>query len=98
MCNVKIGVAITGKRKPRNRTNPAAIEDNDDGLPTIECVHPNKNPHPGPNPRRRYAYSPPASGIAAPNSANESAPNNERIATTIQAANTPDTNRPSLPA
>src|SRR5258707_68175 len=74
---------------------PAEIEANELGRPTIECIHPNKNPHCGPNPRRRYAYSPPASGMAAPSSAKESAPNIERIAPTIQAANTTETKRPS---
>src|SRR5580704_3216180 len=95
MCSVKMGVATTGRRNPRNRTSPAAIEDNDDGRPTIECIQPNRNPHRGPNPRRKYAYSPPASGIAAPNSANDSAPNKERIAPTIHAAKTTETNLPS---
>src|ERR1700746_3727575 len=95
ICKVKIGAATAGIRKLANRAIPAAIDDIEDGLPTMECIQPNINPHCGPKPRRRYAYSPPASGIAAPSSANESAPKIERIAPTIHAANTTDTNRPS---
>src|SRR5229473_2754627 len=95
MCNVRIGVATAGKRNPRKRTNPAAIEDAEEGRPTMECIQPKRNPHTGPKPRRRYAYSPPASGIIAPNSEYESAPKSERIAPTIQAAKTTETKRPS---
>src|SRR5580692_1733504 len=95
MCMVKIGAPIAGTRKLRNRTNPAPIDASDDGLPTIECIQPNKNPHSGPNPRRKYAYSPPASGIIAPSSANASAPNSDKIPPTIHAAKTTETNRPS---
>ena len=36
---------------------------------TIECVQPNRNPVAGLKLRLKYAYSPPASGIAAPSSA-----------------------------
>ena len=43
-------------------------------------------PHTGPNPRRKYAYSPPASGIAAPSSAKLSAPNIDNTPPTIHAA------------
>src|SRR5262249_5569366 len=89
-CNVKIGVATAGIRKLRKRAMPAAIDAIDDGRPTIECIQPNANPQTGPNPRRRYAYSPPASGIAAPSSAKESAPKIERIAPTTHAAKTID--------
>src|SRR4029077_5972962 len=63
MCTVKMGAATAGRKNARKRIIPAAIDAADDGLPTIECIHPNKYPHTGPNPRRRYAYSPPASGI-----------------------------------
>src|ERR1700682_4660028 len=65
MCSVKIGVATTGKRNLRKRTNPAAIEDAEEGRPTMEGIQTKRNPHTGPKPRRRYAYSPPASGIIA---------------------------------
>src|SRR5579864_9303180 len=75
MCQVKMGVAITGTRNPRNRTRPAAMDAKEEGRPTIECIQPNRNPQAGPKPRRKYAYSPPASGIAAPSSAYDSAPN-----------------------
>src|ERR1700722_3858198 len=95
ICIVKIGPPIAGTRKLRNLTSPAPIEASDDGLPTIECIQPNKNPHSGPNPRRKYAYSPPASGIIAPSSANASAPNSDKIPPTIHAAKTTETNRPS---
>src|ERR1700754_4841758 len=95
MCKVKIGPPIAGIKNPKNLTSPAPIDDSDDGLPTIECIHPNKNPHSGPNPRRKYAYSPPASGIIAPNSANARAPNSDNTAPTIHAANTIETKRPS---
>src|ERR1700742_3725666 len=97
MCKVKIGAPTAGIKNPRNLTSPAPIDDSDEGLPTIECIHPNKKPHTGPNPRRKYAYSPPASGIIAPNSANASAPNKDSTAPTIHAANTTETNRPSRP-
>src|ERR1700758_3772561 len=95
MSEVKIAAPAPGMKNPMNRIIPAAIEDWDEGRPTIECIQPKRNPHLGPKPRRRYAYSPPASGIAAPNSANESAPKIERIAPTIHAANTMETLRPS---
>src|SRR5712691_4080418 len=94
-CNVKIGAATAGIKKLANRAMPAAIDAIEDGRPTMECIQPNMNPHCGPKARRRYAYSPPASGIAAPSSAYDSAPNSERIAPTIHAANTTETNRPS---
>src|SRR5579862_7617833 len=94
-CKVKSGAATAGIRKLKKRAIPAAIEAIDDGRPTIECIHPKINPHCGPNPRRKYAYSPPASGIAAPSSANDSAPKIERIAPTIHAANTIETVLPS---
>src|SRR5882724_8292713 len=94
-CQVNNGAATAGIRKLRNRATPAAMDAIEDGRPTMECIHPNRKPHFGPKPRRKYAYSPPASGIAAPNSANERAPNIERIAPTIHAANTTETNRPS---
>ena len=69
MCTVKSGAATAGKKKLRKRIIPAAIEETEEGLPTIECIQPKRKPQSGPNPRRRYAYSPPASGMAAPNSA-----------------------------
>src|SRR5215469_9318225 len=94
-CKVNSGAATAGIRKLKNRAIPAAIEAIDDGRPTIECIQPKRNPHCGPNPRLKYAYSPPASGIAAPSSANDSAPKTERIAPTIQAANTIETDFPS---
>src|SRR5713101_179506 len=94
-CNVKIGAATAGIKKLANRAMPAAIDAIEDGRPTMECIQPNMNPHCGPKARRKYAYSPPASGIAAPNSANESAPNIESTAPTTHAANTTETNRPS---
>src|SRR5260221_1015805 len=94
-CNVNNGVATAGIKKLANRAMPAAMEAMDDGRPTIECIQPKVNPQAGPKPRRKYAYSPPASGIAAPNSANDSAPNIERIAPTIHAAKTTETNLPS---
>src|ERR1700676_2714701 len=95
MCKVKNGAETAGIKNPIKPITPAAIDDADDGRPTIECIQPKRNPHAGPKPRRKYAYSPPASGIAAPNSANASAPKSERIAPTIHAANTIDTLRPS---
>ena len=95
MCTVKIGAATAGRKNARKRIIPAAIDAADDGRPTIECIHPNKYPHTGPNPRRRYAYSPPASGIAAPNSAYESAPNSDSNPPTIHATNTTEMLRPS---
>src|SRR5215472_4184049 len=95
MRHVKIGVATAGIKNPTKRIIPAAIDEADDGRPTMECIQPNKKPQAGPKPRRRYAYSPPASGMAAPSSANDSAPKIERIAPTIQAAKTTDTLRPS---
>src|SRR5260370_16934 len=49
----------------------------------------------GPKPRRRYAESPPASGMMEPNSAKENAPKMERIAPMIHAAKTTETLRPS---
>src|SRR6266849_5267435 len=85
-CNVKIGAATAGIKKLANRAMPAAIDAIEDGRPTMECIQPNMNPHCGPKARRKYAYSPPASGIAAPNSANESAPNIESTAPTTIAA------------
>src|SRR5690349_9931586 len=85
-CRVKRGVPTAGIRKLRKRAIPAAMEAMEAGRPTIECIHPKMKPQVGPKPRRRYAYSPPASGMAAPSSAKESAPNIERIAPTIQAA------------
>src|SRR5581483_6149341 len=56
ICTVNSGAATAGIRKLMNRMIPAAIEDAEAGLPTIECIHPNRNPHTGPNPRRMYAY------------------------------------------
>src|SRR5260370_14552178 len=47
----------------------------------------------GPKPRRRYAYSPPASGIMEPNSRRENARKMERIAPMIHAAKTTETLR-----
>src|SRR5208337_1893735 len=94
-CTVKIGAATAGRKKLRKRIIPAAIEAAEAGRPTIECIHPNKNPQTCPNPRRKYAYSPPASGIAAPSSAYDSAPKIESTAPTIHAANTIETERPS---
>src|ERR1700724_1138918 len=74
ICNEKIGAATAGPKKPKKRSSPAAREDIEAGRPTMECIHPNKKPQTGPKPRRKYAYSPPASGIAAPSSAKASAP------------------------
>src|SRR5271163_2448271 len=95
MCTVKSGAATAGKRKLRNLISPAAIEDRELGRPTMECIQPKRKPHSGPNPRRKYAYSPPASGIMAPNSAKDMAPKSERMAPTIHAAKTMETERPS---
>src|ERR1700687_3718588 len=69
MWSVKIGVATAGKRNPRKRTRPAAMEDAEEGRPTMECIQPKRNSQTGPKARRRDAYSPPASGIIAPSSA-----------------------------
>src|SRR5258708_803124 len=69
--SVKVGAAPAGIRKLAKRAIPAAIDDIEDGLPPMECIQPNISPHCGPNPRRRYAYSPPAPGIAAAIPANE---------------------------
>ena len=85
-CKVKIGAAITGTNTLKNRANPAAIEAAELDSPTVECIQPNRNPHTGPSPRLRYAYCPPASGIAAPSSANESAPKSDSNPPTIHAA------------
>src|SRR3984885_14811876 len=84
-CQVKIGAAITGIKKLENRAKPAAIDAAELDSPTVECIHPNRNPHTGPSPLRKYAYCPPASGNAAPNSANESAPNSDSNPPTIHA-------------
>src|SRR5271169_2020131 len=95
MCTVKSGAATAGKKKLRKRIIPAAIEAAEEGRPTMECIQPNRKPQTGLNPRRRYAYSPPASGIAAPSSAKASAPKMDRSAPTTQAAKTMETKRPS---
>src|SRR5438552_18074034 len=73
-CSVKIGAPMLGRRYARKRTPPAAMDAAEAGRPTMECIQPKRNPHVGPNPRHKYAYSPPASGIAAPNSAYDTAP------------------------
>src|ERR1700733_1955303 len=85
-CQIKIGAAMAGIRKLRNRANPAAIDDDEEVSPTVECIQPNRNPQTGLRPLLRYAYCPPASGIAAPSSANESAPKSESNPPTIHAA------------
>ena len=95
MCQVKIGAATAGRKNPTKRIIPAAMDDVEEGRPTMECIQPNRKPQAGPKPRRRYAYSPPASGIAAPSSANAKAPKRERTPPTIQAAKTTETLRPS---
>src|SRR5580693_774382 len=94
-CQVKIGAAITGIKKLENRAKPAAIDAAELDSPTVECIHPNRNPHTGPSPLRKYAYCPPASGNAAPKSANESAPNSESSPPTIHAAYTTLTDPPT---
>src|ERR1700680_4993378 len=78
--NACSGAATEGIKNPQKRRSPAAIEATDAGRPTIECIQPNRNPQTGPKPRRRYAYSPPASGIIDPNSANENEPKMEQTA------------------
>src|SRR5580693_8718681 len=94
-CQVKIGAAITGIKKLENRAKPAAIDAAELDSPTVECIHPNRNPHTGPSPLRKYAYCPPASGNAAPKSANESAPKSESSPPTIHAAYTTLTDPPT---
>src|SRR5580693_5116086 len=94
-CQVKIGAAITGIKKLENRAKPAAIDAAELDSPTVECIHPNRNPHTGPSPLRKYAYCPPASGNAAPNSANESAPNSDSNPPTIHAPYTTLTDPPT---
>src|SRR5580698_5973742 len=75
-------------RKLEKRANPAAIDAAELDSPTVECIQPKRNPQTGPRPRRRYAYCPPASGSAAPNSANDKAPKSESRPPAIHAANT----------
>ena len=53
MCTVNSGAATAGTKKLRKRIIPAAIEASELGRPTIECIHPNRNPYTGPKPRRR---------------------------------------------
>jgi hypothetical protein len=55
----------------------------DVGAPRTEYIQPNRNPHTGLYARLRYAYVPPASGSAAPNSAAASAPNKLSVPPTI---------------
>src|SRR6202140_2387298 len=95
MCTLKIGVATAGIRKLTKRIMPAEMDASELGLPTIECIQPKRKPYTGPNARRRYAYSPPASGMAAPSSAKDNAPKMDRIAPTIHAAKTTETVGPS---
>src|SRR5215469_6596051 len=52
---------------------------------SVELVQPYRKPHAGPRPRVRYAYIPPARGIAAPSSAKHSAPQSESKPPTVQA-------------
>src|SRR5215469_12138050 len=66
--------------------NPAAIAAAPVVSTTVELVHPYKNPHAGLRPRVRYAYNPPARGIAAPSSARDSAPQSESAPPATQAA------------
>ncbi len=53
MCQVKIGAPTAGIKNPMKPIIPAAMEDWDDGRPTIECIQPKRNPHLGPRPRRK---------------------------------------------
>src|SRR4029077_14215768 len=94
-CHEKIGTAIAGIRKVENRANPAAIEAAELDSPTVECIQPKRNPYTGPSPRFKYAYCPPASGIAAPSSAKDRAPNCERSPPAIHAALTMLTEPPT---
>src|ERR1700728_593066 len=68
------GASKVGTRKLTKRNNPAAIAAIEIGLLTTEFIQPNRNPHAGPQARLRYAYPPPASGSAAPSSAQDNAP------------------------
>src|SRR6202789_3075314 len=85
-CQEKRGTASAGIKKLVNRAKPAAIEAAELDSPTVECIQPKRNPQTGPSPFRKYAYCPPASGNAAPSSANDNAPNNDSNPPAIHAA------------
>src|ERR1700678_4150625 len=85
-CQVKSGSPIAGIKKLEKRAKPAAIEAAELDSPTVECIQPKRNPQTGPSPFRKYAYCPPASGNAAPSSANDNAPNNDSNPPAIHAA------------
>src|SRR5580692_4656668 len=76
-CQEKSGAPIAGIRKLENRAKPAAMDAAELDSPTVECIQPNRKPQTGPSPFRKYAYCPPASGNAAPNSAKERAPKSD---------------------
>src|ERR1700677_1113724 len=84
-CHEKSGKPIAGIRKLENRAKPAAIDAAELDSPTVECIQPKRKPQTGPRPFRRYAYCPPASGKAAPSSANDSAPKSESSPPAIHA-------------
>src|SRR6202046_2503592 len=94
-CHENSGRPIAGIRKLENRANPAAIEAAELDSPPGECLQPNRNPHTGPSPFRKYAYCPPASGKAAPSSAKDSAPKSDSNPPAIHAAYTPLADRPT---
>src|ERR1700683_2195231 len=85
-CHEKMGIASAGIRKLVNRAKPAAMDAAELDSPTVECIQPKRKPQTGPRPLRKYAYCPPASGIAAPSSAKDNAPNSESRPPAIHAA------------
>src|ERR1700723_1764215 len=94
-CHENSGNPIAEIKKLENRANPAAMDAAELDSPTVECIQPNRNPHTGPSPFRKYAYCPPASGNAAPSSAKDSAPNSDSSPPAIHAAYTTLTEPPT---